>query len=532
MAQDLATKLTTETPYFTELLSEVRKGEIKIPQFQRKFVWKDTQALELLDSIKNRYPIGSVLLWKTKDKLHAERNIGNFKLPKTDELSPTNYVLDGQQRITVIYSCLGASESEDGFAAGYDLEKQVFVELKGGNHSRLEVFPLRKMYKTTSLLDYRTGLLTSPNAAELQQRLDELISAFTQYKLPVVTLKDLTIDEVCPIFERINSSGTKLSTYDLMVAATWNRDFDLNESVDTILDALDSKGYGNTDKATVLKSLSAIQIGSIKDKSLRTLRDLDSEAMKQISNKTQEALARAIDVLNTTFRVHSWDFISYEAILIILAFVMSETKHLDAKQSLRLRQWFWRASFGERYKVGGEGFVSNDMQIVRDFILNGVGKSSEFGQIPSAADWGNIAFRSNVSRSRAFILALASRNPKNLTNGLDVDVVYALSSYNRKEYHHFYPKAFLAATHKEAKCNSLVNFVMLTSHSNKEISDSSPSVYVPKIVDSLGLSADGVFESNLLPKPSAFDYERATFEDFCAARGEIISTYIENNLIG
>lgn len=117
MAQDLATKLTTETPYFTELLSEVRKGEIKIPQFQRKFVWKDTQALELLDSIKNRYPIGSVLLWKTKDKLHAERNIGNFKLPKTDELSPTNYVLDGQQRITVIYSCLGASESEDGFAA-------------------------------------------------------------------------------------------------------------------------------------------------------------------------------------------------------------------------------------------------------------------------------------------------------------------------------------------------------------------------------------------------------------------------------
>jgi hypothetical protein len=317
-----------------------------------------------------------------------------------------------------------------------------------------------------------------------------------------------------------------------MVAATWNRDFDLNESVDIILDALESKGYGNTDKATVLKSLSAIQIGSIKDKSLRTLRDLDSDAMKQISNKTQEALARAIDVLNTTFRVHSWDFISYEAILIILAFVMSETKHLDAKQSLRLRQWFWRASFGERYKVGGEGFVSNDMQIVRDFILNGVGKGNEFGQIPSAADWGNIAFRSNVSRSRAFILALASRNPKNLTNGLDVDVVYALSSYNRKEYHHFYPKAFLAATHKDAKCNSLVNYVMLTSHSNKEISDSAPSIYVPKLVDSLGLGADGVFESNLLPKPSAFDYERASFDDFCTARGEIISSYIENNLIG
>ncbi len=38
-------------------------------------------------------------------------------------MTPTDYVLDGQQRITVIYSCLGAPEDEEGFAAAYDLEK-------------------------------------------------------------------------------------------------------------------------------------------------------------------------------------------------------------------------------------------------------------------------------------------------------------------------------------------------------------------------------------------------------------------------
>lgn len=48
--------------------------------------------------------------------------------------------------------------------------------------------------------------------------------------------------------------------------------------------------------------------------------------------------------------------------------------------------------------------------------------------------------------------------------------------------------------------------------------DTSPSVYVPKLVDSLEMNADGVFESNLLPKPSDFDYERASFEDFCMAQ--------------
>ena len=56
------------------------------------------------------------------------------------------------------------------------------------------------------------------SGAEYQARLDTVIGAFTEYRLPVVTLRDLSVEEVCPIFERINSSGTKLSTYDLMVA--------------------------------------------------------------------------------------------------------------------------------------------------------------------------------------------------------------------------------------------------------------------------------------------------------------------------
>ncbi|MBZ0257642.1 DUF262 domain-containing protein [bacterium] len=226
MNQDLSKKLSTDTAFFGDLISEIKKGEIKVPQFQRKFVWKDEQALDLLDSIANRYPIGSILLWKTKEKLNAERNIGNFRLPETEELSPTNYVLDGQQRITVIYSCLGAAESDDGFCAGYDLQNECFVEIKSISQDS-HVFPLRKLFHTTSLLNFRTALLTLPNSEPYQNRLDNLIDAFTQYKLPVVTLKDLTIDEVCPIFERINSSGTKLSTYDLMVAATWSENFDL-----------------------------------------------------------------------------------------------------------------------------------------------------------------------------------------------------------------------------------------------------------------------------------------------------------------
>ena len=120
---NVLSRLGTDTSLIKDLIADIRKGEVKIPQFQRKFVWRERQALDLLDSIANNYPIGSLLLWKTRVKLAAERNIGDFRLPETDDMTPTDYVLDGQQRITVIYSCLGAPEDEEGFAAAYDLEK-------------------------------------------------------------------------------------------------------------------------------------------------------------------------------------------------------------------------------------------------------------------------------------------------------------------------------------------------------------------------------------------------------------------------
>ncbi len=191
-------RLSTETPTFVDLIADIKKGAIKIPQFQRKFVWKEPQAFKLLDSIANNYPIGSLLMWKTKVKLAAERNIGNFKLPQTDDMTPTDYVLDGQQRITVIYASLGAPESDEGFSPGYDLEQKAFVSLEEAQ-TKL-VFPLRWLYSTTKVLNFRTALQALTDAATLQAKLDDLIDAFTKYKLPVVTLKGNSLSRKCVLF--------------------------------------------------------------------------------------------------------------------------------------------------------------------------------------------------------------------------------------------------------------------------------------------------------------------------------------------
>jgi hypothetical protein len=523
MPLNISNKLSTETVFFQPLIEEISTGRIKVPKFQRPYVWKKPQAIRLLDSIVRSYPIGSLLIWRTSTKLKTERAFGSFQLPETPDMMPTDYVLDGQQRLTVIYSCL-APTAAGGFDVVFDLEDQAFkaaADVQAG----LTMFPMRKLFVTTELLNFRTALQAHADAKQLQLHLDELIAAFTQYKLPVVILKDLGLDEVCPIFERINSSGTKLSTYDLMVAATWSKDFDLDDSVNEIAEALKPKGFDDIDRITVVKCMSALQHGSIKEDAIYALRNLDAKSLALLTDSTAESLYRAVDALSTEFGIYDWSLLSYEALVIAMCVVFSDAHTLTAEQHRRLRQWFWRASFSERYKAGGETFVSTDLGKVRAFVRDGHGDAGEFGEAPSEAEWKRSEFRLNASRSRAMALALGKAAPRCLVNGASVDVEQALSTFNRKQFHHLYPRNFLKKAGEEND-NTLLNICLLPAAANNKISDKNPNEYLPQIAKDLGLAADAVFASNLLPTPSTFDYSTASYGEFLAARSVVLGQHV------
>jgi hypothetical protein len=87
-----------------QLLDSVSSGSIRIPAFQRGFVWDMDRIAYLMDSISKRYPFGSLLFWRTKSKLAVERKLGQFELPEPKQDYPIDYVLDGQQRLTSIFS--------------------------------------------------------------------------------------------------------------------------------------------------------------------------------------------------------------------------------------------------------------------------------------------------------------------------------------------------------------------------------------------------------------------------------------------
>ena len=95
--------------FIPELVRKIIAGQLRIPSFQRGFVWDADRVAHLMDSIYKGYPFGSLLFWRTKIPLNSERKLGPFQLPAKDPDFPTDYVLDGQQRATSIF---GVFQSE------------------------------------------------------------------------------------------------------------------------------------------------------------------------------------------------------------------------------------------------------------------------------------------------------------------------------------------------------------------------------------------------------------------------------------
>ena len=103
-------KIKPDDISFENLMAQIKEGTIKIPDFQRDFVWERSQIVNLLDSIYHHYPIGSFLFWESNEDICSYKNIGNIELKPAPKGKSINYVLDGQQRITSLFASLEEAE--------------------------------------------------------------------------------------------------------------------------------------------------------------------------------------------------------------------------------------------------------------------------------------------------------------------------------------------------------------------------------------------------------------------------------------
>src|SRR5262245_49973147 len=89
-----------------QVAHRVLMGDSVLAEFQCPFVWKRRQILELVDSIYRNYPIGSMLLWESTQRLASKRAIADLEVADRGEKYPINYLLDGQQRLSTLCGVL------------------------------------------------------------------------------------------------------------------------------------------------------------------------------------------------------------------------------------------------------------------------------------------------------------------------------------------------------------------------------------------------------------------------------------------
>ncbi len=87
----------------SEIVNKILNNEILLPDFQRKFVWTEEEKQKrLIASVLAKMPIGSILLLKADANDYVYKELGSkYKSTKTIT-GKAEFLLDGQQRITVL----------------------------------------------------------------------------------------------------------------------------------------------------------------------------------------------------------------------------------------------------------------------------------------------------------------------------------------------------------------------------------------------------------------------------------------------
>lgn len=510
-----------------ELARRILSGDIFLPRFQRAFVWEKDQIIALLDSVAKGYPVGSILLWQSRQELRSESRIGDLeiKLPKPDY--PVNYLLDGQQRLSTICGALywNAKDAKSKWNIAYDLRKKEFLHLDTLDDPPPHQVRVNKLSDPSEYFKHVFSLdsLSAPDKDLLKANANELFNRFKDYKIAVVTLGDMSIQDVAPIFERINSEGTRLTIVDLMRAATWSQEFDLVESIDGILRELKEKNFDEIERKVVLRSVSASAGGGFSTESIDSLRKITPEKLKEAIASTSEGYKRAADFLVTQIGIPDAKILPYGNQMTVLAEIFRLLPSPNAGQYAAISRWFWRTAISGHFGGWNTGAMARDQEAVRKFAQGKAGEI-EFDYAPPAPTiWRTRQFRSNNAHARTFAIVLCHHRPMDLLTGQGIDVRTALAWSNQKEFHHFFPKAYLEAIGVQGGVvSALANMILLSSASNKEISASRPSEYLKKVRDAAGESLQVWLASNLISAEALEAAEKNDFVAFLEARAKTI----------
>ena len=525
---------------YTDLISEIQKGQIKIPKFQRDFVWSIDKTAKLLDSILKGYPIGTFILWETNERLNDIKNIGNLELPPIPDDIKVQYVLDGQQRITSLYAAfLGASIQKEG-------EKKItnygsiFVDLEGDIDNNDEQIIVSEQPESTfitlnEVLNFNDNLLEIKERFSDEQfkKIHQYSQTFSTYDFSTVVLRKEDIDSAIEVFTRINTGGQTLTLFEIMSAKTYDEEqkFDMQAKFQKLLKELEVSKYDTISSTVILNVLSLI-LSKNKECKRKVVLQLDKQSIIDIWDDVISALKESIDYLRSVYRIPVSTLLPYDALLVPFSyFFYFQKEKPKGKQIKYLEEFFWRISLSYRYSSSTESKLAQDIKRIDQILQEQRPNYDEIKVfLNSPKDLIDTGFSAGNSYCKAVICLLAYFEPKDFRdNGKVILDNSWLKMANSKNYHHFFPKSYLRKRGIGNE-NSIVNITLVGADLNKrKIRAKAPSIYIQDFMDeNEGLRKS--IKSHLIDNIDEFGIYSDDYSVFLEKRANSIFKALKNRI--
>lgn len=458
-------KLNIETKVrrLVNWMDSIRSGNIQIPKFQRDFVWDINAIKDLFDSIKNGYPIGSILLWKPEsESFERSDEMGGFKLPRPDS-SDYWFILDGFQRLSALFGCLNNPKNnitfinkelwEKKFNLYYDLSTEEFLVPRSKNMIFPYQVPLFQLVDTKAAFSFQNRLLKenlSEEEVELfMERYADLGAAIIDYEIPSININGGRVDEAVEIFSRVNSKGTDISPDWMISALTYNRDrdFRLGTLIDGLLIRLEQYNFQNipNPRDLILKCITHSFGKAYFDQSTNLAELAKRSDFIEVSKKTITSIEKAAKFLYEELLVLDGKQLPYVPQLIFITDFFNTLSNPSFNQIDELKRWFWITTYSNYFTIYT---ISKQREAYNQFRAYLQGKCVDIlycdkpsvpfkvAEFPKKINAGSV-------RSNALILFMLNQQKNNLLDFDNLDGMYLsyLFSDVKNEGNAFFPES-------------------------------------------------------------------------------------------
>lgn len=549
-----------------ELVGMIERGELRLPEMQRRFVWRSTRVRDLLDSLYRGYPSGAILLWETDEVVPLQ------EFSVTQQLNPyqsTRLLLDGQQRLTSLSAVIRGIpvsvrarrrpiellfnlEHPEELAVVTEVNEDIKDEDEDLNEDELDSSEdeLQKRFnKMTFVVSTRkleqmshwvkvTDVFKSDSDATFLQRAgienfnDARYNKYSQrlaklrgirkyvYRMDILE-RSLSYDEVTEIFVRVNSLGAKLRSSDLALAqitAKWRNSLKVFQEFQKQCAKI---GF-ELDLGLYLKNLVVFATGQSR---FLTVGNLSLQILQQSWKTSCEGMQFALNFLKSNVGIDSPVLLSSPFIVITLAYyAYLRNYNIDQEDASLLCYWVLLANAKGRYSRGSsETILDQDLSTLKQ----NSGAHELIERLRSQVGLLNISPGELEGRNRrsalfkTMFLAFRDADAKDWRSNLKIALDHS-GSQHKLQFHHIFPKAILKSKYSTREADDIANLCFISGKTNRQISDKSPIEYFPNLIQNAGLQT---FEAQCIPVHNEL-LEVSSYKEFLKERRKQIVTRI------